>query len=143
MPTMKIVDYAIHVNCIEDTQCELKTIILVLKRFMPLILEVSSIPVVNMRNCGHWEGNYPGIITKNHKRDFSLFFSDKNRRGFKLLWEEEPCRALNCYGKKNLFGASIAGIIRVLFLRSHCEDTSYCDYKPNDFYLAVTESDFS
>ena len=99
---MKSVDYAIHVNCIEDTQCKLKTIILVLKRFMPLILEVSSIPVVNMRNYDHWESNNPGIITKT-VNVISVCFS-----------ETSIVVALNCYGKKNLFGASTAGIIRVL-----------------------------
>ena len=51
---------------------------------------------------------------------------------------------LKCFGKKNLIYASIPGIIReCVFLRHCCEHTGYYDYKPIDFYLAVTESDSS
>jgi hypothetical protein len=50
MSGMENVNYAIHVNCIEDMQYKLKTVILVLKRFMTLILEDIYAPVVIMIN---------------------------------------------------------------------------------------------
>ena len=82
--------------------------------------------------CDQWENTYPGMIAKNPKREFSLFLRDWYRRGFKLFWEEEPGLRFNCWNNK-----------RVWFLRHRCEDTGYFDYKPTDFYLAVTESDSS
>ena len=51
---------------------------------------------------------------------------------------------LNCFGKKKLAYASVAKIIKETgFLRYCCEDIGYYDYKPTDFYLAVTESNSS
>ena len=82
--------------------------------------------------CDQWENTYPGMIGKNPKRDFSLFLRDWYRRGFKLYWEEEFGARFNCKNMK-----------RVWFLRHRCEDNASNDYKPSDFYLAVTESDSS
>ena len=72
------------------------------------------------------------MIGKNPKPDFSSFLKDWYRRGFKLLWEEESGLRFNC-----------SNIKRVWFSRHHCDNTGYYDYKPTDFYLAVTESDSS
>jgi hypothetical protein len=47
---MKSVNYAIHVNCREDMQCKLRTVIHVLKRFVTLIIEDSYAPIVTMIN---------------------------------------------------------------------------------------------
>ena len=70
------------------------------------------------------------MIGKNPKRDFSLFLRHWYRRGSKLFWEEESGLRFSCWGKKTIW-----------FLRHRCEDTGYYDYKPSDFYLAVTEYD--
>ena len=48
MTIMSSVDYAIYVNCIEDLQRKLKTIILVLKIFLSLKHEVSHTPIISM-----------------------------------------------------------------------------------------------
>ena len=48
MSTMKSVDYAIHLNLLEDMQYKLNTIIPVLKRFMTLTLEDTYVPIVTM-----------------------------------------------------------------------------------------------
>jgi hypothetical protein len=50
MTIMKGVDYAIHVNCIEDMQCKLKTVIPVLMIFVTITLEVYYDPIVDMIN---------------------------------------------------------------------------------------------
>jgi hypothetical protein len=47
---MKSVDYATHVNCIEDMLYKLKVVIPVLKRCVTLILEVTYAPIVIMIN---------------------------------------------------------------------------------------------
>ena len=49
---MKDVVYEIHVNCIEDTQCKLNTVVPVLKRPLVLTLEVSypTVTMINMIN---------------------------------------------------------------------------------------------
>jgi hypothetical protein len=125
----KSVDYAIHVNYLEDKQCKLKTVIPVFKGFVTLTIEVSYAPIITMINVIN---TYPGMIGKNPKRDFSLFPRDWYRRGFKLFWEEEPGLRFNCWKNK-----------RVWFLRHHCKDNGYYGYKLTDFYLAVTESDYS
>ena len=80
--------------------------------------------------CDQWENTYPAMIGKNPKRDFSLFLRDWYRRGFKLFWEEESGLRFNCWGNKTIW-----------FLCHCCDDTAYYDYKPSDFYLAVTECD--
>jgi hypothetical protein len=64
------------------------------------------------------------------RRDFSLLLRDWYRRGFRLFCKEEPGPRFNCWNNK-----------RIWFLRHHCEDNGYYDYRPNDFYLAVTEYD--
>jgi len=71
-------------------------------------------------------------LQKKTNRDFSLFLRDWYRRGFKLLWGEEPDLLFNSLNDRRLW-----------FLRHPCENTSYYDYKTTDFYLAVTESDSS
>jgi len=48
MNIINSVDYAAHVNCIEDMQCKLKTVIPVLKRFVTLKLEVSYAPIITI-----------------------------------------------------------------------------------------------
>ena len=47
---MKNVGYTIHLNCIEDTRCKLKTVILVLLQFVIPRLEVSSVPIATTIN---------------------------------------------------------------------------------------------
>ena len=80
--------------------------------------------------CDRWENIYPGVIGKNPKRDSSLFLRDWRRCGFKLLWKKESGLRLSCWNNKKIW-----------FLCHRCEDNSCRDYKPTDFYLAVTESD--
>jgi hypothetical protein len=70
------------------------------------------------------------MIGKNPKRDFSLLLRSWYRRGFTMFWEEEPGLRFNCGNNKIIW-----------FLRHRCEDNGYYDYKPTDFYLAVTECD--
>ena len=53
MTIMNIAGYAIHLNCIKDTQCNLITAISVLKRFVTLTLEVSYASIVTMINVIH------------------------------------------------------------------------------------------
>ena len=72
---------------------------------------------------------YPGLITKNLKRDVSLIFRDWYPHGINLFWGEESVLRFNCCNNK-----------RVWFLRHHREDTGYCDYKPTHYYLAVQKS---
>ena len=50
MTIMKSVDYAIHLNIIEDKQWKLKAEFPVLKMFMTFTLEVSYAPIVPMIN---------------------------------------------------------------------------------------------
>ena len=50
MSIIKRVKYAIHVNCIEDTQCNLKTLIPVLKKFVTLTIKVSFVSIVTTIN---------------------------------------------------------------------------------------------
>ena len=72
------------------------------------------------------------MIGKNPKRDFSLFPRDWYRHGFKFFWVEKSCLRFNCWNNKQIW------------LPHHrCEDNSYYDYKPTDFYMAVTENDSS
>ena len=80
--------------------------------------------------CKQWESTYPGMIGKNPNRDFSLLLRDWYRRGFRLFWEEETGQRFNFWNNK-----------RIWFLRHRCEDNGCYDYKPTDFYLAVTECD--
>ena len=131
MTIMKSVDYVIHVNCTEETQCKLKTVIPVLKRFVTHTRDFLC------SNCHYdkydqWKNTNPGMIAINPKRDFSLFLRDLYFRGLKLCWKEELGLHFDCWNNK-----------RVWFLRQRCEYTGYYDYKPTDFYLGVTESDSS
>ena len=50
MTMTKSVDCTIHINCIEDMQWKLKTVIPVLKMFETLTLEVFYLPIVTMIN---------------------------------------------------------------------------------------------
>ena len=47
---MKSLVYAIHLNCIEDTHCKLKTAISVLNMFVTLAFEVFYASTVIMKN---------------------------------------------------------------------------------------------
>ena len=50
MTMTKSVDYAIHVNCIEDMQCILTIVIPIMKMSVTVTLEVLYVPIVTMVN---------------------------------------------------------------------------------------------
>ena len=54
MPIMKSVDYEIDLDCIEDTQCRLKTIIPVLKGFIAHTKDFLC-SNYHYNNCDQWE----------------------------------------------------------------------------------------
>ena len=70
---------------------------------MNLTLEVSYAPIPTMIFVINGKNTFPGMIAKNTKPDFSLFLRDWYRRGFNLVWEEEPGRCFDCWNNKRVW----------------------------------------